>query len=157
MKFSQLSLTNRTILANIANVGKLNTESLARALGTSPAAAAHELCALRKAGLIFSHQKKAGEQYCVWEVTNIGQAIFDARPSGEALLDLGKASVESKLQAITRYVVVPEFAKDPSGTKEQAIMAAQHAAISTGRVHHVLGLVAEVTPPEQPQAVVTLL
>lgn len=174
MKFSTLAVQQRAVIAALCNSGQLNTEQLARVMSGinghrryTPPQAATELCALRKAGLIFSYADKGGEQYAKWEATIVGETLFSHRPDASlvyitaednALLKAVKASNPPPVQPqVTRFVVVPEFVKDPSGTREQALLAAGEAALRTGRVHHVLGLVAEVTPPEQPRAQIKLL
>lgn len=179
MKFATLAVQQRAAIAALCNSGQLNTEQLARVMSGinghrryTPPQAATELCALRKSGLIFSYADKGGEQYAKWEVTLVGETLFSHRPDAQLvyitaednkLLKQAKEFhkvMKSELKAqpqVTRFVVVPEFEKDPSGTREQALLAAEEAALRTGRVYHVLGLVAEVTPPEQPRAQIKLL
>lgn len=57
----------------------------------------------------------------------------------------------------TKFAVVTSVRETAIGTREQAIMSAQHAALETGQAYTVIGLVAEVTPPEKPMPVVELL
>lgn len=211
MKFSSLKSVHRTALAQLGNVGQTTTDKLAKSMGMTPQEAAHQLCALRKLGLCFSHQKLPGQQYVTWDITVLGQALFDGRPDVEIVvksakdkpsnaaliaaladyenqvdtlrgvtkelserIELERAGTQTERdtaqalreqlaisraaqtgQRITKYVVAQQFDAAVSGTKQQAILAAQEASARTGRVYHVLGLVAEVTPPEAPA--VTLL
>lgn len=152
MKFSTLSAAHRSALAAICNSGVLTTDKLAKVMGSiSNPVAAHQLCAMRKAGLIFSHQKVGSEQFCKWEVTTLGEALFNGRPGAELVF-----KPEAGAPAVTKFVVVTNFDHGAHGTREQALLAAQHLA-SEGKACTVLGLVADVTPPEQPLPVVTLL
>lgn len=169
MKFADLTPNQRTAVAVLVNSGELRTDKLARCMKLDNPAAATVLCGLRKAGLVYSKDRN-GADYSMWGATLVAETLFSHRPDGSliyitpeelAILKVGKfatayGAAEPQPQP-TRFVVVPEFAKDPSGTRAQALLAAQHAALETGRVHHVLALVAEVTPPVQPEATVTLL
>lgn len=88
MKFSDLNSLQRSLLAALASaVGStLHTGQLAGYCGNDAQKAAHQLCALRDAGLIFSHQKPAGQQYAKWQISLVGMAVFEGRPDGEVLL-----------------------------------------------------------------------
>lgn len=151
MKFSTLCVTHRSALAALCNSDVLTTDKLAKVMNLPTAqAAAHSLCKMRKAGLIFSHPKAQPSQYCLWEVTTLGEALFNGRPGAELVFKNEGAP------AVTKFVVVTNFDHGSHGTREQALLAAQHLA-SEGKACTVLGLVADVTPPEQPLPVVTLL
>ncbi len=152
MKFSTLSAAHRSALAAIRNAGVLKTDKLAAVMGGGITAqqAAHQLCAMRKAGLVFSHQKDSGAQYCRWEVTTLGEALFNGRPGAELVFKHGDE------HAVTKYAVIMNFQHQTTGTREQALLAAKHKA-SEGIPCTVIGLVADVVPPEQPLPVVTLL
>lgn len=172
MKFSTLTSNQRSAVAALVNSGELRTDKLARCMGLDNPAAATVLCGLRKAGLVFSKDRN-GSNYSLWGATLVAETLFAHRPDCSLLYISAadqKLLADAKTYGVrgssidtsdprqpTRFVVVPEFVKDPSGTREQALLAAQHASIETGRVHHVLALVAEVTPPVQPTATVTLL
>lgn len=175
MKFSTLTSTQRSAIAALVNAGELRTDKLAKCMGMANPSAATVLCGLRKAGLVYSKDRN-GEDYSLWGATLVAETLFAKRPDcslvyinseDQQLLKSAKSACASGTNGAsanasdprqpTRFVVVPEFAKDPSGTRAQALLAAQHASIETGRVHHVLALVAEVTPPVQPTATVTLL
>lgn len=153
MKFSQLSAEHRSALAALVNSGPLTTDKLARVMQIGEAKqAATKLSALRKAGLIFSWVKQQGcNNYATWEANDIGMRLFNGRPDAALIITEGPA------QAITKYAVVSNFRDNESGSKSQALLAAEHAALTTGIPHTVIGLVALVTPPEQPRAQITLL
>ena len=155
MKFSKLPSVHRHSLALLANAGVQTTATLAKHCSLTPQQAAHELCRMRKAGLCFSHQKLPNEQYAKWEVTSLGQALFDGRPDAELVVK-EPGTTTPKGHGITKFAVVLNFKHGETGTREQALLAAQHLA-SEGQACTVIGLVADVTPPEQPLPVVTLL
>lgn len=171
MKFSTLTSSQRSAIAALVNAGELRTDKLSKCMSMDNSAAATVLCGLRKAGLVYSKDRN-GSSYSLWGATLVAETLFAKRPDcslvystseDQQLLRDAKTygarthKHEADASIPTRYVVVPEFVKDPSGTRAQALLAAQHASIETGRVHHVLALVAEVTPPAQPTATVTLL
>ena len=169
MKFATMTSAQRSAIAALVNAGELRTDKLAKCMGMANPAAATVLCGLRKAGLVYSKDRN-GSDYSLWGATLVAETLFAHRPDcslvyitaeEQQLLKKAKLadaySAAEPVPAPTRFVVVPEFVKDPSGTRAQALLAAQHAALETGRVHHVLALVAEVTPPVQPTATVTLL
>ena len=169
MKFSTLTSAQRSAIAALVNSGELRTDKLSKCMGMDNSAAATVLCGLRKAGLVYSKDRN-GSSYSLWGATLVAETLFAHRPDcslvyitaeDQQLLKRAKVAIDysatEPTPAPTRFVVVPEFVKDPSGTRAQALLAAQHAALETGRVHHVLALVAEVTPPVQPTATVTLL
>lgn len=171
MKFAALTSSQRTVIAALVNAGELRTDKLSKCMGMDNSASATVLCGLRRAGLVYSKDRN-GASYSLWGATLVALTLFAHRPDcslvyitaeEQQLLRAAKTygtrthKHEADAAIPTRYVVVPEFVKDPSGTRAQALLAAQHASIETGRVHHVLALVAEVTPPVQPTATVTLL
>lgn len=92
MKFSDLPSIQRTLLAALATAqgATLTTDRLAACLTGAERgncqAAAHRLCAMRDAGLIFSHQKKANETYCRWQISLLGLALFEGRPDGNVVM-----------------------------------------------------------------------
>lgn len=99
MKFSELAPTQRTLLSALATAQgtTLTTDRLAACLTGAERgncqAAAHRLCAMRDAGLIFSHQKKSTEPYCRWQISLLGLALFEGRPDGNVVMVPPGASV----------------------------------------------------------------
>lgn len=172
MNFASLTSAQRSALAALINSGPLRTDRLAKCMQMDPPSAATSLCGLRKAGLVFSKDKN-GAAYSMWEATTIGELIFSGRPGCTIVaLDAeevkafraGRLSIKEPEQssvptghAITKFAVVTNFDTSVTGTKQQALLAAEELALRTGNPTTVLGLVAQVTPPEQPKAVVTLL
>lgn len=164
MKFSTLNAQHRSALAALSNSGPLKTDQLARVMGVGePKQAATILSTMRKAGLIFSWVKQTGS-YATWEVSTIGEQLFANRPNhtlvyvnDEELALLTKLKVGADAHEITQFAVVSNFNGSATGTKEQAMLAAEEIALRTGVQHTVIGLVAQVTPPEQPRAQITLL
>lgn len=171
MKFSKLSAIHRTALANLANAGPLRTDKLAKGMGLgSMSAAAHELCAMRKAGLIFS-KEKGTQVYAEWEASLFGRAVFDNRPAGELVGAHVAAAYGASQNTIDRlaaengtptnkkataYAVVPDTGFQV-GTYDDALECAKAAAIGMGKPYIVIALVAEVLPPVAPQPVVNVL
>lgn len=170
MKFASLTANQRSLLAALCNAGPTRTDRLARVAKTDPQGAAHILCALRKAGLVFS-KEKGNNSYAEWEATAIGHALFSDRPQGElVVLEPEEIKLLADYKAgrgvfapapighqITKFAVVTNFNHGATGTKEQALLAAEELALRTGNKTMVVGLCAEVTPPEQPRAQITLL
>ncbi|ANH51121.1 hypothetical protein FDH02_gp45 [Pseudomonas phage VSW-3] len=160
MKFSTLAPSFRSALSALANVTTMRTDKLANVLNTDPQGAAHVLCQMRKLGLIFSMEKGTAA-YAPWAITEVGMQLFANRPNHTLVYvtDEELALLEGNEQAsqkITKYAVVVAH-EQPTGTKKQAILCAQEAALRTGVRHFVIGLVADVTPPPQPEATVVLL
>lgn len=170
MKFATLTANQRSLLAALCNGGPQRTDRLARVASTDPQGAAHILCALRKAGLVFS-KEKGSSAYAEWEHTTVGYALFSDRPNGELVtIEPDEIKILQDYKAkrgvfapaptghqITKFAVVTNFNADATGTKEQALLAAEELALRTGNQTMVIGLCAEVTPPEQPRAQITLL
>jgi hypothetical protein len=149
MKFSQLTSAQRSALSVLCNVGPTRTDKLARSMQFDNAGAANSLCGLRKIGLVFSKERGA-HSYAEWEVTEFGRALFDGRP-------LTVEPVTPPAHLLTQFAVCSNFKVDATGSKAQALLAAEEASIRTGVAHTVIALVAQVTPPEQPRAQIVLL
>lgn len=158
MKFSQLNARHRTALANLTNCGSQRTDKLAKAMGISDMSkAAHELCAMRSMGLIYSKERVAGAQYASWTVTDYGTAVFDNRPDGVIVGPrIQDACANQTAQKATAYAVVPDTGF-PVGTYDDALECAKAAAIGHGKPYIVVAMVAEVLPPVAPQPVVHML
>jgi hypothetical protein len=160
MKFSTLKPTHRSALAALANSGVLRTDKLARCMeGITPASAAHELCALRKTGLIFSHQKTGADTYCNWEISSVGRAVFEGRPD-QSLVMKSEDKVQSQVGGTPpHYAVIksPAAGIETTSSQSDAIAAASQAALENGYPYIVIRLVADVTPPPLPTATVALL
>lgn len=163
MKFSTLISTQRSALAALCNSGILTTDKLAKVMDTDPQGAANVLCQMRKIGLVYS-MEKGSRTYAPWAASEIGMQLFANRPNHTLVYvtDAELAMLEGKgqppkAQQITKFAVVTNFQTDATGTKEQALLAAEELAIRTGQKVVVIGLCAEVTPPEQPRAQITLL
>lgn len=157
MKFSQLNARHRTALANLTNCGSQRTDKLAKAMGISDMSkAAHELCAMRSMGLIYSKERVAGAQYASWTVTDYGTAVFDNRPDGVIVGPRAQDATPTNAKQATAYAVVPDTGF-PVGTYEDALECAKAAAIGHGKPYVVVALVAEVLPPVAPQPVVNVL
>lgn len=150
MKFAQLTSAQRSAVSVLCNVGPTRTDKLGVSMNMQPAQASTALCALRKIGLVFSKERN-GHSYAEWEITEFGRALFDGRP-----VDVQPVTPAAP-GLITKFAVVKNFQIDGTGTKEQAVLAAEAAALRDGAVYTVIGLVAQVTPPEQPRAQITLL
>lgn len=150
MKFSQLTSPQRSALSALCNCGPLRTDKLAKSMSLDPAGAANSLCSLRKIGLVFS-KEKGHQSYAEWEATEFGRALFDGRP-----IDVQPVTPSTQ-HLLTQFAVCSNFKVDATGTKQQALLAAEEASIRTGVPHTVIALVAQVTPPEQPRAQITLL
>lgn len=143
MKFANLHPAFRTLLAALGNADGMLTDALSRCVNITPAQAAHDLCAMRKLGLIYSRQRTPNSPYCKWFITDYGRGVFDGRKGDK--------------HTITRFAVVTNFDTGQTGTREQAMLAAEEMAIRLGKRVTVLGLVADVIPPEQPKAQIELL
>lgn len=119
---------------------------------------------MRKHGLIYSMEKGTAT-YAPWAITDVGMALFANRPNhtlvyvnDEALSLLESIKATGNIaQPITRYVVATNFDLSKSGTKKQAMLAAEEMALRVGQPVTVLGLVAQLTPPEQPKVQIELL
>lgn len=98
MKFSDLSKTQRSMLAALASAVNttLDTGRLAGYTGGDAAAAAYILCSLREAGLVFSQQKPVSKQYVPWQITKVGMAVFESRPDGNVVVVADDAHVVRK-------------------------------------------------------------
>jgi len=164
MKFSTLTPTIRSLLAALCNVPHLTTDKLAAVAHCSPQSVASTLCEMRKMGLIYS-MEKGTKPYAAWAANEVGVALFANRPNhtlvyvtDEELVVLQQlAASGNKPALITKFAVVRNFEVDNTGTKKQALLAAEELALRTGQECMVIGLVAQVTPPEQPRAQITLL
>lgn len=80
MKFSTLPANFRSVLAALANVTHMNTDKLANVIGSDPQGAAHELCKMRKLGLVYS-MEKGQKAYAPWGITEVGMQLFANRPN----------------------------------------------------------------------------
>jgi hypothetical protein len=167
MKFSTLPAQQRSLLAALANAGAsyMLTDRLANVVGTDPQGAAHVLCAMRKLGLVYS-MEKGNRAYAPWGITDVGMQLFANRPDHTlvyvtdeelAVLQAMHEAGETKVSRITKFAVVSNFQIDGTGTKKQALLAAEELSLRTGQPCTVIGLVAQVTPPEKPRAQITLL
>ena len=158
MKFSKLAAQHRSALAALVNSGPLRTNQLSKTMGmrNDCGAAAHSLCQMRRIGLIFS-KEKGNETYAEWEATDVGRAVFEARPADAPLAGLlsPKTLVEGVAKP-TAYAVVPDTGFQV-GTYEEALECAKAAAIGYGKPYLVIALAAEVLPPAAPQPVVNVL
>ena len=162
MKFSTLPSTIRSLLAALCNVPHLTTDKLAAVAHTSPQQVAYVLCEMRKMGLIYS-MEKGTKPYAAWAANEVGVALFANRPNHTLVyvnddeLAMLQSLAGNKPSLITKFAVVRNFEVDNTGTKKQAMLAAEELSIRTGQECMVIGLVAQVTPPEQPRAQITLL
>lgn len=158
MKFSKLPSLHRSALAALVNSGPLRTNQLSKTMGmrNDCGAAAHSLCQMRRIGLIFS-KEKGNETYAEWEATDVGRAVFEARPADAPLAGLlsPKTLVADATKA-TSYAVVLDTGFH-AGTYEDALECAKAASIGMSKPYVVIKLVAEVLPPVAPQPVVNVL
>lgn len=162
MKFSTLPPITRSLLAALCNVPHLTTDKLAAVAHCSPQQAASYLCDMRKLGLIYS-MEKGTKPYASWAANDVGMALFANRPNHTLVyvnddeLAVLKMNSDAKMSRITKFAVVTNFEAGNTGTKKQALLAAEEMSLRTGQECMVIGLVAQVTPPEQPRAQITLL
>lgn len=165
MKFSTLTPINRSLLAALVNVPHLTTDKLAAVAHCSPQQVASYLCDMRKMGLIYS-MEKGTKPYAAWAANEVGATLFAGRPNHTLVyvtdeelnvLEAMRAAGEKDMKRITKFAVVTNFDLSATGTKKQALLAAEELALRTGQECMVIGLVAQVTPPEQPRAQITLL
>lgn len=143
MNFANLHPSFRTLLAALGNADGLPTDVLSRCVNATPAQAASELCAMRKLGLIYSRQRTPNSSYCKWFITDFGRDVFEGRKKDK--------------HQITKFAVVTNFDTGVTGTKEQALLAAEEMALRLGKRVTVLGLCADVIPPVQPEVQIQLL
>lgn len=164
MKFSTLEPSVRTLLAALCNASNIRTDRLANCINCTPQEAANVLCKMRKLGLIYS-MEKGSAAYAPWSATEVGMHLFSNRPD-HTLVYVNDAELNmleslkangGTAQPITRYVVATNFDLSKSGTKKQAMLAAEEMALRVGQPVTVLGLVAQMTPPEQPKVQIELL
>lgn len=102
LKYAELASNQRTMLSMLCTGQSFKTDELAKACCPSIGAgdAAHVLCNMRDAGLVFSNQKPSSQRYADWKVSEYGKLVFMGRsaqavpaPSlSERILELLKAS-----------------------------------------------------------------
>lgn len=162
MKFSDLTSNQRSIIAALAASSSLRTDALGRCCvpRLDGPGAANVLCSLRELGLIYSHQKPTSQTYADWKISQVGMAVFTARPDGDVVVRTAGEPVNTAGPAVERHDFViqgPNGSTKLTGTSEEALTAAQHrATIEPGSEYKVFRLVAVAHMPV-PQAVVTLL
>lgn len=79
MKFANLHPAFRTLLAALGNADGMLTDALSRCVNITPAQAAHDLCAMRKLGLIYSCQLRPGRTKCIPESRGSRQCTLQAK------------------------------------------------------------------------------
>lgn len=83
MKFTDLTSSSRSMLTHLAACGTgVTTDLLGRGCVPKllPQNAASVLLDMRKKGLVYAHQKPAGQDYCNWKISEYGLAVFMSRP-----------------------------------------------------------------------------
>ena len=157
MKFSDLTATQRSVLAALANGGPQSTDRLARVMGTSSATtAASQLCGLRTRGLIYSREK-GSDTYATWVANDIGLAVFNNRPADVPAPAIAAQCASN--EQVTDWIMHDNIggAVRYHGHRHDALAALQQSATAQPGVDFRLYRVVAAAAMPVPQAQITLL
>lgn len=132
LTYNKLGSLERSAI-NRLSTGTADTAAIASALGSDAKYAANILCALRKLGLLFSHNKKPSQTYAVWELSAAGMHLFQSRDTSGALVSLNSPLVNelAELQRL-RNAQKPVLPKATGTLAEQVqvLEATAHALLT---------------------------